>query len=113
MKMETLVLNTQKKLFQNFPTQKYPEIKNFKPPKILRPSLPKLVLSQAERDITSNPIKSQLPICLNVCQPINTSALSRSDYYDRNASEKVLAGSPVMLAVGLQNDRQNCSNLVP
>ena len=38
-KIETLVLNTQKNTCPNFPTQKNPEIENFKPQKILRSSL--------------------------------------------------------------------------
>ena len=38
-KIKTLVLNTQKNTCPNFPTQKNPEIENFKPQKILRSSL--------------------------------------------------------------------------
>ena len=49
---------TQKNTCENFPTQKYPEIKNFKPQRILRSSLSleKWLLLQSQRDITSNPI---------------------------------------------------------
>ena len=103
-----------KKYLPKFSYQKNPEIKNFKPPKILRSPLSIENDFCHSHSVTSHPIQSN-PSFPSVWTCINQSTrqlvLEATTLVTR-VRKVVLAGSPVMLAVGLQNDRQNCSNLV-
>ena len=105
---------TQKNTCQNFRTKKNPEIKNFKPPKILRSPLSIENDFCHSHSVTSHPIQSNLSFpsvwtCIN--QSTRQLVLEATTLVTP-VRKVVLAGSPVMLAVGLQNGRQNCSNLV-
>ena len=105
---------TQKNTCQNFRTKKNPEIKNFKPPKILRSPLSIENDFCHSHSVTSHPIQSNLSFpsvwtCIN--QSTRQLVLEATTLVTR-VRKVALAGSPVMLAVGLQNGRQNCSNLV-
>ena len=99
---------------QNFRTQKIPKSRISNPQKSFdRPS-------ELENDfchshsVTSHPIQSN-PSFPSVWTCINQSTrqlILEATTLVTRVRKVVLAGSPVMLAVGLQNDRQNCTNLV-
>ena len=102
----------QKNTCQNFPTKKSRNQK-FQTPK--NPSIAPLNWKWLchSHSVTSHPIQSN-PSFLSVWTCVNQSTrqlvLEATTLVTR-VRKVVLAGSPVMLAVGLQNDRQNCSNL--
>ena len=110
---------TQKNTCQNFLTPKKSRNEKFQTPKNLS-IVPVTGNPEYRNDfchshsVTSHPIQSN-PSFPSVCTYVNQSTrqlvLEATTLVTR-VRKVVLAGSPVMLAVGLQNDRQNCSNLV-